>query len=787
MSDSLPGWSEIRSDSAPAERLVRRAFFWPVVSVAVLILVAGVFSFSRVSSVDVFYFVALFVSSALVADFRFQIGRLAGLPSVSTSIALLVTAELHNELFPSVAAWALGFFVGALFNSRRLVAAAYASGIATIGAVIWCLVVREFDKLGFSPVLYLYLATFAYLLLVLVLEFARAKGRWSARRDFGLSSLSPRRLLVILLVVGTMALAIHFSYTTLIPTVLQEAQTHRAAVLLLAIAAVLFMLARFQQLRDLQRRLKGLTDAALGLPWKHEHGLGEILIEWARQTIMSDRLEIAAEPPGFAQIGYPVRLAPGDSSYIVATRELNGIPFNREDERALEALAHLATEAAKVTEDMAGLLLRANSDSLTGLPNYNAFRAALIKANDNRAYAAAIAVLFIDIDRFKQLNDRRGHHVGDVMLTTVADRLRDSARPHDVVARVGGDEFVVILTELHSLEEGKELAESLIRSTEAPLVVEETELRPVLSVGLAYSAHRETDANQLVVDADRSMLAVKKSRREGGPAAESTINISPHRSARINDIVADAIGKDELTLVYQPIVNMLENRIWAFEALVRYTDPELGAISPGALVERAKSLGLMDVLTRQVMAKAMTAARAIQLIEPSIATMTVNLEVGQITDDHVGLFAKDLARRYPSVSLCLELNERSLRYVTDDLRRQSQELRDAGILIALDDYGSENSSVGSLVRIPMDIIKLDRSLIDDLDDYRQREVVKALQGFSDSTDYLTIVEGIESAEAAEILVSVGVRNAQGYFYGKPETYEQVVKRIAQYGATAQVP
>ncbi|UFS61167.1 EAL domain-containing protein [Subtercola endophyticus] len=282
------------------------------------------------------------------------------------------------------------------------------------------------------------------------------------------------------------------------------------------------------------------------------------------------------------------------------------------------------------------------------------------------------------------------------------------------------------------------------------------------------------------------MLAVKRSRRHGGPGSDSTINISPHRSARINDIVADAIDNEQLSLAFQPIVNLVENRIWAFEALVRFTDPELGVISPGALVERAKGLGRMDALTRQVMNKAVAGARAIQLIEPSIATIAVNLEVGQIVDDHVGAFAKDLAKRHPALSLCLELNERSLRHVTDELRAQAQSLREFGIIIALDDYGSENSSVGSLVRIPMDILKLDRSLIDDLGDNRQREVVKALQGFSDALDYLTIVEGIETAETAAILRRIGVRNAQGFYYGVPASYQDVITRLHKFGTAAVV-
>ncbi|MEF2977479.1 putative bifunctional diguanylate cyclase/phosphodiesterase [Subtercola sp. YIM 133946] len=757
---------------------------------------------------DFLYLAALFISTALVTDFRLPVGRLSNLPSVSTAVALLATANLGDQLFVSLAVWILGFFCGALFNSRDIIVSVYASGLAALGALGWSLVMRIPAPVGPATILLAVGATIVYLVIVLSVEFARQRGRWGRDATFGLDELSLRRLLVILVFIAGLSAVLSFGYMTIYPLLVAAEQNHRGAIMLLIVAAVIFAFARLRQLHGLQRRLRGLTDAALTLPWTDPASLSpadagwsapvtdsgadhlaSILKQRAHQAVSADGIEIRTDPPGANEIGFVVRLAPDAQGFVVATRELGGAPFTREDERVLEALAHLATEAARVTEDMADLTLRANSDSLTSLPNYIAFRQALVAANENRPYSGAIAVLFIDLDSFKKLNDRHGHHVGDVMLVTVAERLKATARPHDIVARVGGDEFVVILTALKSLAEAKQLAEHITAQTSAPFVVDETppiELRPLLSVGLAYSAHRETDPSALVIDADRSMLAVKKSRHQGGPAAESTINISPHRSARINDIVAGAIDDERLSVAFQPIVNMAENRIWAFEALVRYTDPELGAISPGALVERAKSLGRMDQLTRQVMAKAMSGARAIQLIEPTISTIAVNLEVGQITDDHVGAFAKEIAGRYPTISLCLELNERSLRHVTDDLRAQAQVLRDLGIIIALDDYGSENSSVGSLVRIPMDILKLDRSLIDDTGDIRQREVVKALQGFSDALDYLTIVEGIESAATADVLRGVGVRNAQGFYYGVPSTYEQTIARLSRHGTAAVV-
>jgi EAL domain-containing protein (putative c-di-GMP-specific phosphodiesterase class I) len=326
-----------------------------------------------------------------------------------------------------------------------------------------------------------------------------------------------------------------------------------------------------------------------------------------------------------------------------------------------------------------------------------------------------------------------------------------------------------------------------MEATGAPLAVGSFSINPILSIGLAYSAHRETDVNQLLRDADRSMLAIKKSRRRGGPANESSINISGHRSSQMNDIVARAIDEDLLELAFQPIVSLVTGQIWAFEALVRYTDPELGPLSPPSLVEKAKSLGRLDALTRQVAVKAMAAAADFRLIEPRIVCMTINVEAGQILPQRVGSFVEDLAERYPGISLCLELNERSVARVSTAVRAQADHLRDIGIMIALDDYGSQDSSVDALVRMPMDILKIDKSLVDDLDDVRQREVLTALQGFGDNLEYSMIVEGVENEAMAAHLSSLGIRSAQGFHYGVPRSFEKTLARLEEFGAAAVLP
>ncbi|MCS5716800.1 EAL domain-containing protein [Herbiconiux sp. CPCC 205763] len=755
------------------------------------------------------------LSVGVTAVYQMPIGRVTGLPPFGVAGALLVVGTTGPNPVLEVGLWSIAYFISRVVTTRALWMAAQWTGVAAIGGIGFVALSRLLIGLGWWAPLALVLSVLAYMLIVLGLEFLRERGRWSIEHTFGLSALSPWRLLGVLAMCSGVAIAVYVSSTGLLGVVdgsADELRLARETIPLLVVALLFYGAAKRRQTRDSERRLSGVVDAARALPWDVQQDPKETMVEFARRAIDAAEFDVRRRPPGRNEIGArfspinatdpqltPESMAPDDevteehqedavepTEYLVASRKNGGAPFTPDDELALDAIGHIASETARVRGAYDTLLDRVDRDSLTGLPNYNAFQRSLSRLNEDRSYASGIAVLFIDLDQFKRLNDTEGHHIGDEVLSTVATRLRASVRPHDFVARVGGDEFVVVLTKLQSLAEAKAVADHIVANIGAPAMLGGREYRPLVSVGLAYSGHQETDPQSIVVDADHSMLAIKKSRRQGGPSFESSIGISPHRSSRINEIVAKAIDDGTLNVVYQPIVNTLEDKIWAFESLVRYTHPELGRISTSSLIEKAKGLGRMDLLTKQVIEASLKAAREFRKIVPGISVMTINLEVEQIRDEHVGAFLKDIVPRYPDVSLCLELNERSTKDIDDDLRAQAEHFRQLGMLIALDDYGSEASSVGALVRIPMDILKIDRSLVDNLDDTRQREVVRALQGFGDAFDYSTVVEGIETQDAVDVLVGIGVRHAQGFFYGRPVPFAQTMSRLKAYGPAGTV-
>ncbi|WP_291048213.1 EAL domain-containing protein [Herbiconiux sp.] len=785
-------------------------------AIAVATVVVGVVAGALDPPPSVVACLVFLLSVGVTAVYQLPVGRVPGLPPFGVASALLVIGAVGENPVLDVGLWVVAFYVSKAVTSRSPWMAAQWSGVAAIGGITFVSVSRVLIVWGVWEAAAIVAGIAAHMIVVLVIEFLRDGGRWNIDRSRGVDGLSPWRLLGVLALTSLVAVAVFVVNTGALDLVdgpEEELRLARDTVPLLIVALIFYSAAKRRQTRSSERRLSGVVDAARALPWDVLQDPKVSMVDFARRAIDATEFEVRRTPPGRNEIG--ARFSAIDATdpqldpdavltdeddvsqehqqdavepteYLVASRKSGGVPFTPDDELALDAIGHIASETARVRGAYDTLLDRVDRDSLTGLPNYNAFQRSLARLNEDRSYASGIAVLFIDLDQFKRLNDTEGHHIGDEVLSTVATRLRASVRPHDFVARVGGDEFVVILTKLQSLAESKAVADHIVANIGAPATLGGREYRPLVSVGLAYSGHQETDPQSIVVDADHSMLAIKKSRRQGGPSFESSIGISPHRSSRINEIVAKAIDDGVLNVVYQPIVNTVEDKIWAFESLVRYTHPELGRISTSSLIEKAKGLGRMDLLTKQVIEASLKSAREFRKIVPSITMMTINLEVEQIRDEHVGAFLKDIVPRYPDVSLCLELNERSTKDIDDDLRAQAEHFRQLGMLIALDDYGSEASSVGALVRIPMDILKIDRSLVDNLDDTRQREVVRALQGFGDAFDYSTVVEGIETQDAVDVLVGIGVRHAQGFFYGRPVPFAQTMSRLKAYGAAGTV-
>lgn len=773
----------VRHDRA-TKRGVIFGFAFIVFAIAIISsALVGLFA----SPPDSWTLVLTIIGSVIIcAPMQVRVGPSPGFPLVGVAVIILAIPHPDFSPFVGVGVWAIGIVVSQLVVRRNALHALQIAGLGSLSALAFTSVQAALpdDVLWTLPKLLL--ATCAYYFVFLLGEFVRYRLDAPFHEEGWRFSLSAKRVMTVVLIVTLATTAMNLSHAVVIPWLENDPDADLAPFIVLLAAAICHMLARRNAYTDVEYRLSAVVDAAVELPLESGDSLVSALRDRAKSIVDALDVEILDRAPERAEIGAPVFLGDEAERYLIAARKIGGASFTRDDERALSTLAHVASETARIQYQVNALEQRANSDPLTGLPNYGAFQRALVEANEHRPYREGIALLFIDLDNFKKLNDSFGHRAGDEILRAVAERLKRTAGGGDFVSRVGGDEFVVVLTDLDSIDQAKANADRIVDALSERLMIEGKQLRPVVSAGLAFSSHREINAQTLVEDADRAMLQIKRSRDADGAHHGSSVGLSTHRSTRTNEIVARAIENNRLSLAFQPIVDLERGEIWAFEALVRYVDPELGPISPPSLVARAKSLGLMNELTRQVVTKALEAAESFRTIVPSIDCMTVNLELGQISERELGSFVREAAGAHPDVSLCIELNERSLRSATDQLRRDAEALQAAGIVIALDDYGSDDSSVGSLVHFPMNILKIDKSLINNLNDARQREVVKALQGFSDNLGYTMVVEGIETAAMVEVMRRLGAASAQGFHFGRPLSFALTRDRLQQRGAQAVV-
>ena len=735
---------------------------------------------------------------------RLRVGSVAHrTPVITLPVIGMLALEIVIPLAVAVGVAVFGVLVVELLRTRRVFVSLYRAGLTGAGGLCAALVYIGLEAASVPGMLASASAAVAYVAFVITAETLRMRYATAMYDRGGRGVLSVPRVLIVMIGYAAFAAGI-IEWNEMFSTGISGELA--LFVVFLALSMVVALEKLLIRTAIMRQRLLGMIAGVAALnastfatsprretPSDGASGteaacdLTEMLCRAVSDTVGVESITVRDRPAQRGEIGVAVSLTAGSVQHLVARRDPMDREFSIDDERALRALAHTADVVARAQTDIDSLIVRANTDPLTELPNYGAFQESLAHVNATRGPDDALAVLFFDLDNFKRLNDRFGHQVGDSVLQQVGRRLRTLVSAGDVVARVGGDEFVVILTGLCTLAEAKARAEVILDGVSQPITVAGLVHSSVLSMGLAYSAHRETNMTALIQDADRSMLAVKRSRRTVGPAHESSLSITGHTVSPLNEIVRRALDENLLQLAFQPIVSLVTHEIWAFEALVRYTDAELGPISPPALVEKARSLGRLDDFTRQVGTKAMLAAEELRLIDPRVVCMTFNVELEQILPDRLGAFFENLAVRHASVSVCLEMNERSVATVSPSARTQIEHLRDLGILIALDDYGSQDSSVDALVRLPMDILKIDRSLVDDLTDVRQREVLTALQGFGDNLEYSMIVEGVENQFMADQLRLIGIRAAQGFHYGVPATLEHTLTRLDRHGVSALLP
>ena len=484
-----------------------------------------------------------------------------------------------------------------------------------------------------------------------------------------------------------------------------------------------------------------------------------------------------AEPPGPPEPGAetaPVQVR-GDLWGRLSCR-LPGERTLDADERAfLEAAADVLAGALEREDYQATLAHQSRHDALTGLPN----RSLLLERLDQLLTRAdrnggRVLLLVADIDDFKHVNDSYGHEIGDAVIRELAARFRDQAPGGSTLARLGGDEFALCLQLPGSTDaEMRALAERLRVAADRPVKVHDERLHLTVSIGLAGSvAGRAEDAAALLREADAALHLAKDAGRDRVEVYDEPLRARASARLRLVSDLHEAIGTSQLVLAYQPVVDLRTNDLRAVEALLRFTHPERGPLSPAPLVETAEQTGLIVPLGRWVFGEAVRQRAAWRQQLPPHAYISVNVSPRQLTrpeftDEVVAMLASHQVS--PSL-VAVEVTETALAHDPGAAASTLSSLRDIGVTILLDDFGTGYSSMSQLKTFPVDVVKLDRSFITDVTGGpAEAAIARAIIDMAHAMGMTVVAEGVETAAQVDALRGMGCDYAQGFYFARPRT------------------
>jgi diguanylate cyclase (GGDEF)-like protein/PAS domain S-box-containing protein len=434
------------------------------------------------------------------------------------------------------------------------------------------------------------------------------------------------------------------------------------------------------------------------------------------------------------------------------------------DDPYVQGLVFNTRDIGDADELQESLRHRAYHDTLTGLASRAGFRDRLAEALD-RCAPERVAILFLDLDGFKEINDSLGHDAGDHLLVQVAERLRRLLPAPHVVARQGGDEFAVIVEAENARDHAEMAAIQIIGALAEPIEVDDRELHVSASIGIA-SAADAGDIEQLMRDADLAMYRAKDAGRNGYATYEKKMHDAVVHRLEVAADLRLALERDELVLHYQPKVDLRTGEIIGFEALVRWQHPTRGMVSPLEFIGVAEATGLIVPLGRWVLAQA--CRQSVAWDRP--LKMAVNLSVRQFeVGDVAQMVAEVLAETGMSPDrLVLEMTESVLLTDTDDNLARIVSLKALGVQLAMDDFGTGYSSLAYLRRFPMDVLKIDRSFVDRLGgDSEDEALVRTIVRLGQRFGMQTVAEGIENETQLAILREMGCDFAQGFLLSRP--------------------
>jgi diguanylate cyclase (GGDEF)-like protein/PAS domain S-box-containing protein len=462
-----------------------------------------------------------------------------------------------------------------------------------------------------------------------------------------------------------------------------------------------------------------------------------------------------------------------ESRYIVAMLSAIGIydsPNNEEQTQRFIGTYGVARDVTESKRAEETISFQSLHDHLTLLPNRKLFkdRLELAMAQTLRK-GGLIGVMFIDLDRFKLVNDTYGHAEGDELLIRVAQRLLKCTRTTDTLARQGGDEFTILLPDLVHVENATLIAGKILEAFTIPFIVAGQEYRASASIGISVFPHDGDSADLLLKHADIAMYKVKASGKNNFAFFTGEMNSGYLERISLENELRLAILNAEFELHYQPQIHVATNRIVGVEALIRWRHPLHGLLDPGCFIDLAEELGLISAITDWVLEEACSQLvrwRAMGLKELRIA---VNVSPQEFNNDDVVERIVSRLNKYnlPEDALDVEITENLLMHDDSGVIEKLRRLRERGIRISIDDFGTRYSSLNYLRRFPVNTIKIDKSFIRDLDEHGSTPIVHAIIGIARGFNLHLLAEGVETSDQMRTLQELGCDDMQGFLFCKP--------------------
>jgi diguanylate cyclase (GGDEF)-like protein/PAS domain S-box-containing protein len=469
--------------------------------------------------------------------------------------------------------------------------------------------------------------------------------------------------------------------------------------------------------------------------------------------------------------------APGLESGLLVRRDGVTVPIenseapihDREGQSTGAVIVFRDTSAARAMTQL--MVHAAEHDFLTGLPNRMLLKDRIAQAIVlAQRHAKQVAVLFLDLDGFKHINDSLGHLIGDRLLQSVGKRLVDRGRASDTVSRQGGDEFIVLLSEVHHPEDAAIAAQRVLQAVAESHSIEEHELHVTTSIGVSIYPDDGLDAETLIKNADTAMYQAKENGRHSYQYFKPAMNARAVERQSIEASLRRALERGEFALHYQPKVNFKTGAITGAEALLRWTHPTRGAVSPAQFIPVAEDCGLILPIGNWVLRRACEQARSWLDQGLPLATMAVNVSAMEFRDGKFlnGLFTVLSETGLESKSLELEITESVLMKHAESAASILHTLRESGVQVAVDDFGTGYSSLSYLRKFPVDALKIDQSFVGHITTIEEdASIVTAVISMAQSLKLRVVAEGVETLEQLAFLYARACDEAQGYYFSRP--------------------